>query len=127
MPLHSFTWHVSIPQDSTVELASPGGSLRQALPGQGCNRSLSFRVEESNGLPLGDFCFDGAIQKIQAHTNISVTATGANFQRSRGPVLNLTFSQEISGKIVQEPVGLIRLATQQNRTEIQFRMLSLKS
>lgn len=107
MPLHSFTWHVSIPQDSTAELASPGGSLRQALPGQECDRSLSIHVEESNGLPLGDFCFDGAIQKIQAHTNISVTATGANFQKTRGPVLNLTFSPEISGKIVQEPAGLI--------------------
>lgn len=103
MPLHSFTWHVSIPLDGTVELASPGGGLRQALPGQGCGRSLSFRVEESDGLPLGDFCFDGAIQKIQAHTNVSVTATGANVRKSKGPVLNLTFSQEISGKIVQEP------------------------
>lgn len=99
MPLHSFTWHVNIPQDSTAELASPRGSLRQALPGQECNRSLSFRVEESDGLSLGDFCLDGAIQKIQAHTNISVTAAGPNVQRSGGPFLNLSFSREISGKI----------------------------
>lgn len=98
MPLHSFTWHVSIPQDGTVDLESPKGSLRQALPGQECDESLSLQVAESAGLPLGDFCFDGAIQKIQAHTNISVTARGPSLKKSRGPFLNVSFSQEISGK-----------------------------
>lgn len=112
MPLHSFTWHVHIPQDATVELASPKGSLRQSLPGQECNESLSLRVAESDGLLLGDFCFDGAVQKIQAHTNISVTARVPNFKKSRGPFLNVTFSREISGKtwMNEEPAGLIMLS-----------------
>ncbi|KAK5854957.1 hypothetical protein PBY51_005105 [Eleginops maclovinus] len=37
MPLQSFTWHLAATQDSTVELKSPTGSLRQSLPGQECN------------------------------------------------------------------------------------------
>lgn len=99
MPLHSFTWHVNIPHNITVDLVSPTGTLRQSLPGQECNESLSLHVVESDGLSLGDFCFDGAIQKIQARANISVTARVPNFKKSRGPFLNVSFSQEISGNI----------------------------
>lgn len=99
MPLHSFTWHVNIPQEGTVDLASPTGSLHQSLPGQECNGSLSLHVAESDGLSVGDFCFDGAIQKIQAHTNLSITARVPSFKKSRGPFLNVSFSQEILGNI----------------------------
>ncbi|XP_056876742.1 CUB domain-containing protein 1-like [Takifugu flavidus] len=112
MPLHSFTWHVNVPQDSTVDLASPTGSLRQSLPDQECNGSLSLHVAESDGLSVGDFCFDGAIQKIQAHTNLSITARVPNFKKSRGPFLNVSFSQEIPETVIyrispEEPQTLL--------------------
>ncbi|XP_070703161.1 CUB domain-containing protein 1 [Pempheris klunzingeri] len=101
MPLHSFTWHLSIPQDSTIDLVSPTGSLRQSLPGQECNQSVSMHIEESDErISVGDFCFNGAIQKIQAHTNVSVTATAQDFSKTRGPFLNVNFSQEIPETII---------------------------
>ncbi|XP_070778267.1 CUB domain-containing protein 1 [Enoplosus armatus] len=100
MPLHSFTWHVKIPQDSTVDLMSPKGSLRQSLPGQGCNQSVSLHVAESDGFSIGDFCFNGVIKKVQVHANISVTATHRDFSKTRGPFLNVSFSQEIPETII---------------------------
>lgn len=107
MPLHSFTWHLNIPEDGTVDLMSPAGSLRQSLPDQECNQSLSLRVAESDGLSVGDFCFHGAIQKIQAHTNLSITARGPNFKNSRGPFLNVSFSPKIPGNLCEreKPAG----------------------
>lgn len=99
MPLHSFTWHLNIPQDGTLDLASPTGSLRQSLPGQECNQSFSLHVAESDGFPVGDFCFNGAIKKVQVHTNVSVTATAQDFRRTRGPFLNVSFTQEIPGDV----------------------------
>ncbi|XP_059206765.1 CUB domain-containing protein 1 isoform X2 [Centropristis striata] len=100
MPLHSFTWHLNIPQDGTVDLVSPTGSLRQSLPGQECNQSLSLHVAESDGFPVGDFCFKGTIQKIQVHANVSVTATTPDFSKTRGPFLHVNYSQEISETII---------------------------
>lgn len=100
MPLHSFTWHLNIPQDSTVDLVSPTGSLRQSLPGQECNQSVSLHVAEGDGFSVGDFCFKGMIQKIQVHANISVTATAQDFRKARGPFLNVSFSQEIPETII---------------------------
>lgn len=98
MPLHNFTWHLSIPKDGTLDLASPTGSLQQSLPGQECNQSISLHVAERGGPAVGQFCFHGAIQKIQAHTNLSVTAKANDFSKSRGPFLNVTFSEEIPGE-----------------------------
>lgn len=98
MPLHSFTWHLNIPQDGTVDLVSPTGSLRQSLPGQECNQALSLHVAESDGVSVGDFCFKGVIQKVRVHTNVSVTATVPDFSKTRGPFLNVSFSEEIPGK-----------------------------
>lgn len=100
---------MNFPQDGTVELVSPKGSLRQSLPGQECNESLSLHVAESDGSSVGDFCFDGAVQKIQAHTNVSVTARVPDFKKSRGPFLNVTFSREIAGNICHG-VGSWRLS-----------------
>lgn len=99
MPLHSFTWHLSIPQDGTLDLTSPTGSLKQSVPGQECNHSVSLRLVESDGLPVGDFCFNGAIQKIQAHTNVSITATAPDISKYRRPFLNVSYSEEIPGNI----------------------------
>uniref|UniRef100_A0A3B4YT54 CUB domain containing protein 1a n=1 Tax=Seriola lalandi dorsalis TaxID=1841481 RepID=A0A3B4YT54_SERLL len=95
MSLHSFTWHLNIPQDGTVDLVSPTGSLQQSIPGQKCDQSVSLRVSEEDGFSVGDFCFNGTIQKVQVHANVSITATAQNFTRTRGPFLNASFSQEI--------------------------------
>ncbi|XP_039977595.1 CUB domain-containing protein 1 [Xiphias gladius] len=100
MPLHSYTWRLNIPQDSTVDLVSPTGSLRQSLPGQECNQSFSLHVTEEDGFPVGDFCFNGFIQKIQVHANVSVTATANDFSKTRGPFLNVSFSKEIPETII---------------------------
>ncbi|XP_061123640.1 CUB domain-containing protein 1 [Syngnathus typhle] len=103
MPLHSFTWHLVIPQDRTIDLVSPSfGSLRQSVPGQKCNASVSFHVEESQGFSVGDFCYDGSIQKLQVHANISVTATTADFSKRKEPFLNATFTKEIPETIIYQ-------------------------
>lgn len=99
MPLHSFTWHIHISQDSTVDLMPPRGSLRQSLPGQECNHSVSLHVAEGDGSPIGDFCFDGSIKKVQVHANVSVTATGTSFHKMKD-FLNVSFSQEIPETII---------------------------
>ncbi|KAL7382244.1 hypothetical protein ABVT39_019415 [Epinephelus coioides] len=100
MPLHSFTWNFTIPQNGTVDLMSPTGSLRQSLPGQECNQSLSLRVAEGDGLSIGDFCHNGMIQKVQVHANISVTATVPDFNKIRGAFLNASFSEKIRETII---------------------------
>ncbi|XP_034561437.1 CUB domain-containing protein 1-like isoform X2 [Notolabrus celidotus] len=100
IPLHSFTWHINIPQDSTIDLTSPTGSLRQSLPGQECNQSVSLHVAESDGFPVGDFCFNGAIPKVQVHANVSVTAKVPDFSKARGPFLNVSYSEEIPETII---------------------------
>uniref|UniRef100_A0A3Q2YQT0 CUB domain containing protein 1a n=1 Tax=Hippocampus comes TaxID=109280 RepID=A0A3Q2YQT0_HIPCM len=97
MPLHSFTWHLNIPQDRTIDLVSPSGSLQQSVPGQECNATVSFHVEESEGFSVGDYCPDGNIQKLQVHANISVTATTRDFGKTKGPFLNQTLTHSRSG------------------------------
>lgn len=98
MSLTSFTWHLNIPEDSTVNLESPKGSLRQSLRGQECNQSVSLHVAEDDGFAVGDFCYNGDIQKVQVHANISITATAQDFSKTTEPFLNVSFSQEFSGK-----------------------------
>ncbi|XP_029298643.1 CUB domain-containing protein 1 [Cottoperca gobio] len=100
MPLHSFTWHLNVPQDSTVELTSPTGSLRQSLPGQECNQSVSLHVAEGDGFSVGEFCFKGMIQKVQVQGNVSVTATAKDFSKIKGHFLNVNYSREIAESII---------------------------
>ena len=103
MPLHSFTWHIDVPQDGTVNLVSPTGSFQQSLPDQKCNRPVLFNVAERDGYTLGDFCFPGIIQKIQANANISITVRANDISNDiskiKGPFPNVSFSQEIPGKM----------------------------
>ncbi|XP_072304171.1 CUB domain-containing protein 1 [Eucyclogobius newberryi] len=99
MPLHSTTWRIVMPEDSTVDLVSPTGSLQQSLPGQDCSGSVLLHLE-SLVESMGDFCFNGPIQKVQAHTNISVTATARDFKRVKGHFLNVSFSPEIPETII---------------------------
>ncbi|XP_073340583.1 CUB domain-containing protein 1 [Pagrus major] len=100
MPLHSFTWHITIPQDSTIDLRSLTGSLQQSLPGQECNKSSSLHVAEDDGSSLGEFCPSGVIKKVQVHANISVTASNRNFKKDMRTFLNVSFSQEIPETII---------------------------
>ncbi|KAG7500746.1 hypothetical protein JOB18_028164 [Solea senegalensis] len=95
MPLHSFTWHLDIPADRTVNLVSRTG-LQQSLPGQECNRSVSLHVKERDGFSVGDFCFNGIIQKIQTQANISITARAKDFSKGFRDSLNVSFTQEIT-------------------------------
>lgn len=81
-----------------MDLVAPSGSLRQSMPGQECNDSLSLRVVNGDGSALGDFCYDGIIQKVQIHSNASVTAMVQDFTKSRGPFLNVSFTEGISGR-----------------------------
>nr|XP_019958062.1 PREDICTED: CUB domain-containing protein 1-like isoform X1 [Paralichthys olivaceus] len=100
MPLHSFTWHVDVPQDGTVNLVSPTGGFQQSLPGQRCNQSVLLNVAERDAFSLGDFCFNGIIREIQARNNISVTATAHDISKTRKPLLNVSFSQEIQETLI---------------------------
>uniref|UniRef100_A0A665UY58 CUB domain containing protein 1a n=1 Tax=Echeneis naucrates TaxID=173247 RepID=A0A665UY58_ECHNA len=71
--LSSITWDLRPPTHGTVELTSPTGPLKQSLPGQPCNDSISIKVDEDEENTIGHFCPHGAIQKIQIHTNMTVT------------------------------------------------------
>ncbi|RVE67108.1 hypothetical protein OJAV_G00114840 [Oryzias javanicus] len=100
MPLHSFTWNFTIPNNSTLDLVAPVGNLKQSLPGQECSRASSFRLAEFDGFPIGDFCFGGTIQKIQVHTNASITTPGRDFKRSTMALLNVSVTEEISEGLI---------------------------
>ncbi|XP_034467175.1 CUB domain-containing protein 1-like isoform X2 [Hippoglossus hippoglossus] len=102
-PVSSVTWHLRPPAHGTVELTSPAGPLRQSLPGQLCNDSLIIKVAEDDGTDIGHFCPQGAIQKIQIHTNMSVTVsnTGRNALKTcYKNVLDACFKDEISERYI---------------------------
>ncbi|KAK6323581.1 CUB domain-containing protein 1-like [Coregonus clupeaformis] len=98
--LQSFTWHLIIPVYGTVDLLSPTGNLRQSLPGQECNGSVSLHVAEGDGSSIGYFCSEGSIRKVQVHSNVSVTATAKDLSLIQGPFLNVSFSEKISDSII---------------------------
>lgn len=99
-PLSNITWTLRPPQHGTVELTSPTGPLKQALPGQPCKDNIAIKVAEDDGRSIGQFCSQGAIQKIQIHTNMTVTmwSTGSKALRtSYKNVLDACFKEEITG------------------------------
>uniref|UniRef100_A0A674EI47 CUB domain containing protein 1a n=1 Tax=Salmo trutta TaxID=8032 RepID=A0A674EI47_SALTR len=98
--LQSFTWHLNVPVYGTVDLLSPTGNLRQSLPGQECNGSVSLHIAEGDGSSIGYFCSEGIIRKVQVHSNVSVTATAKDLCLIQGPFLNVSFSDEISESII---------------------------
>ncbi|MEQ2192497.1 hypothetical protein XENOCAPTIV_012530, partial [Xenoophorus captivus] len=97
IPLQNFTWQLTIPNEATLDLVSPTGSLRQSLPGEECDPSTSLRLVEAGGFSFGDFCSNGVIQKLQVHANISVTIMPQDFTRCTNPLLNVSVSPEITG------------------------------
>ncbi|XP_014905498.1 CUB domain-containing protein 1 isoform X1 [Poecilia latipinna] len=100
MPLHSFSWFFTIPHEATLDLVSPTGSLRQSLPGQECDPSSVVGVGEKDGSFIGNFCSNGEIQKLQIHSNISITATPQDVKRSKEPLLDVSVSPEIKETII---------------------------
>uniref|UniRef100_A0A3B4UXV4 CUB domain containing protein 1a n=1 Tax=Seriola dumerili TaxID=41447 RepID=A0A3B4UXV4_SERDU len=99
-PLSSVTWILRPPQHGTVELTSPTGPLKQSLPGQPCNDSVLVKLAEDDGIAIGNFCPQGAIKKIQIHTNMSVTVSsmgGKALSMCYKNVLDACFKEEISG------------------------------
>ncbi|CAL8292612.1 unnamed protein product [Merluccius merluccius] len=105
MALHSFTWRVQVPENGTVDLSSPvPGGLRQSLPGQECNGSAAvMRLAEGegdSGHPIGTFCQQGVIEKMQVHANVSITVVTQDIGKAKGPFLNVSITKEISEHII---------------------------
>ncbi|XP_077454986.1 CUB domain-containing protein 1a [Stigmatopora argus] len=101
-PLSAVSWTLRAPPHGTVELSSSVGPLKQSLPGQPCNDSI-ITLTEDNGSTLGRFCPQGAIQKMQIHTNVSVTVTRVGGQSLRGsakPVLTVSLKGEITERYI---------------------------
>ncbi|XP_028282407.1 CUB domain-containing protein 1a isoform X2 [Parambassis ranga] len=103
-PLNSMTWTLRPAEHGTVLLTAPTGPLKQSLPGQICNDSISIEVAEEDGNTVGVFCPNGAIQKVQIHNNVSVTwrsNMGGRVLRSFFKyVLNASFEKEISERYI---------------------------
>ncbi|XP_044062973.1 CUB domain-containing protein 1a [Siniperca chuatsi] len=102
-PLSSVTWTLRPPRHGTVELTSPTGSIKQSLPGQPCNDSIVIKVAEDGGTTVGHFCPQGSIQKVQIHTNVSVTVSGMGgkaLRTSFKDVLNVRLKEEISERYI---------------------------
>lgn len=97
-PLSNVTWTISPPQHTTVELSGPLGNMRQSLPGQPCNDSVLVKVAEEVG-PIGEFCPQGAIQKLQIHyCNVTVSVSPAEGQTLSEFEMSALITEEISGR-----------------------------
>ncbi|XP_028984107.1 CUB domain-containing protein 1-like isoform X1 [Betta splendens] len=102
-PLSSVTWTFRLPQHATLELASPRGPLKQALPGQPCTDSLLVTLTEDSRGPIGDFCPQGAVERLQIHTNVSVTVSNVQKQAVKTcykHALNVRFKEEIPERYI---------------------------
>uniref|UniRef100_A0A671W3X9 CUB domain containing protein 1a n=1 Tax=Sparus aurata TaxID=8175 RepID=A0A671W3X9_SPAAU len=98
-PLSSVTWTLRPPEHSTVELTSPAGNLKQCLPGQRCNDSFIIKMTEDDGTTVGRFCPHGVIQKVQIHTNVSVSVSGTLGGKAP-PVLYARMKGEITERYI---------------------------
>ncbi|XP_034554195.1 CUB domain-containing protein 1a [Notolabrus celidotus] len=102
-PLSSVTWTLRPPQHGTVELTSPSGPLKQSLPGQPCNDSFIIKATEDDGNTIGHFCPQGTIQKIQIHTNVTVTVSVLGTKATRTSlkhVLEARLKEEITERYI---------------------------
>lgn len=106
MPLYTFTWHLNVPEHGTVDMLYPTG-LQQSLSGQECKGAFSLHLTGEDGSSIGDFCPKGIIRKVQVHHNVSVTAKAQDFSKTRGPFLNVSFSNEITGMTSSDFIGFL--------------------
>ncbi|XP_028820692.1 CUB domain-containing protein 1-like [Denticeps clupeoides] len=112
-PIQKVTWLLRPPTNSTLDLASPKGGLRQSLPGQECNSGSSLFLSEADGSMLGQFCSPGSISKVQLSRNVVVSATppataasqvkkGRNLGNEQAALLSVSFSEgETEGMVYQ--------------------------
>lgn len=97
-------WLLNGPLNATVELVSSAGSLQQSLPGHTCKNTVLLTVSENKpqGVTVGQFCPQGAIQKMQINvSNITVSASstgGKNLRQITNPLLQVSFTKSIKGK-----------------------------
>ncbi|XP_061144146.1 CUB domain-containing protein 1a [Syngnathus typhle] len=101
-PLNAVTWALRPPPHGTVELTSLMGPLKQSLPGQLCDDSL-ISLTEDDGKTVGHFCPQGAIQKVQIHTNVTVTLTKIGNQTLKSsvkPLLTASLKEEITERYI---------------------------
>eukprot|EP00066_Takifugu_rubripes_P014553 XP_011603819.1 PREDICTED: CUB domain-containing protein 1-like [Takifugu rubripes] len=99
-PLSNMTWTVSPPRQATVELTSPQGYMRQSFPDQPCNDSVVINLEEDLGT-IGQFCPQGAIQKIQIHhCNVTVTVSHTGGKNLSEHVMSALIKEEISERYI---------------------------
>uniref|UniRef100_A0AAY4BMG4 CUB domain containing protein 1a n=1 Tax=Denticeps clupeoides TaxID=299321 RepID=A0AAY4BMG4_9TELE len=107
-PIQKVTWLLRPPTNSTLDLASPKGGLRQSLPGQECNSGSSLFLSEADGSMLGQFCSPGSISKVQLSRNVVVSATppataasqvkkGRNLGNEQAALLSVSFSEGETG------------------------------
>lgn len=102
-PLNNVTWTLKPPRHGTVELISPSGPLRQELPGQLCNDSISIKMAEDDGTTIGNFCRQGTIHKVQIHTNVSISVCGTEGKAltpSSWPLLTASITEKISERYI---------------------------
>ncbi|XP_062322438.1 CUB domain-containing protein 1-like isoform X2 [Osmerus eperlanus] len=103
-PLHRITWLVRPPRHAAVELL-PGGGLTQLHPGDHhqCHGNVTLTVAEGDGTPIGQFCPQGAVGKVQVYANMTITANaleGSDLRLTSDPVINISFSQRISERYI---------------------------
>ncbi|MCJ8746509.1 hypothetical protein PDJAM_G00142690 [Pangasius djambal] len=111
--LSQVTWVLNVPEQGTVELSSPQGSLYQLVPGaKECDGLLSALVSVANGVNIGRFCSTGKgiIQRVQISSNITITATAdgdKDLRQEKAPILNVSFSSEIAETLIYTVSPLI--------------------
>ncbi|XP_076016939.1 CUB domain-containing protein 1-like [Genypterus blacodes] len=105
-PLSAVTWILRAPSHGTVELRSPPSGLRQSLPGQTCNDSVTVHVVEGDGKTVGQFCSQGAIQKIKIHANMSVTVSSVD-GKQLGLYAQSALSVSLTGEISESYIFLV--------------------
>lgn len=82
-----------------MELSSPVGHMRQSLPAQPCNDSVVIHVAEDLGT-IGEFCPQGAVQKLQIHhCNVTVAVSHTDGRSLSKFAMSALITEEISGKM----------------------------
>ncbi|KAF4077797.1 hypothetical protein AMELA_G00211840 [Ameiurus melas] len=111
--LSQVMWVLNVPEQGSVELRSPQGSLYQSVPGvQDCEGMLSALVSADNGVNIGRFCSasQGIIQRVQISSNVTVTTTAdgnKDLRQEKAPVLNVFFRSEITETLIYTVSPLI--------------------
>lgn len=98
--LSNMTWVLRLPTDGTVELGCASGTLKQELPGQPCNDSISIKMAEDDGSMIGTFCRGGPITKLQVHANMTITVSGTNSTLVPSNILTARIKEEIPERYI---------------------------